>query len=200
MNLNRNNIKNHLSKSEIDLFDQIKRGDVDGVLRCLSDQRTRKKININCFNEKDSTPLFVAIIECENSVIQSITRILLKFGALVNIQNSVGHTALHHACRYEFDGTGGVVNILLRNGADPNLSESLNGFTPLHEACRYEIIPAIQSLFLYNADVNCLDNEGETPLMKVCRSNSIDEDDEEEGMIYILLDNYASVNFKKLMG
>lgn len=37
----------HLSKSEIDLLEKIKNGDLKGIRRLFRDQRTLNKININ---------------------------------------------------------------------------------------------------------------------------------------------------------
>ena len=95
----------------------------------LADQRTRQKININCFNENGSTPLFVAIdkdniknkhgkpIRCVKRMIQ----LLLGYGAQINIQNSSGKTVLYQACEYWFDGTAVIIVLLLQNGAKPNI-------------------------------------------------------------------------------
>ncbi|XP_046546832.1 uncharacterized protein LOC124256904 [Haliotis rubra] len=63
--------------------------------------------------------------------------VLLANDVKVNIQNSLGSTALHHwvdfaySCQIRFQGK---VDLLLRNGADPNLRDN-SGDTPLLIAC-----------------------------------------------------------------
>lgn len=192
--------RNLLSKSEIDLFEKIKSEDLKGVQKLLTDQRTRQKININCFNENGSTPLFVAIdvdniknkngkpIRCVKQMIQ----LLLGYGAQINVQNSSGKTVLYHACEYWFDGTAVIIDLLLQNGAKPNM-ESLKGYTPLRVACQMENVDVEKSLLLYNADINFRDNKGETPLMHACRGNI------EDG-VKLLLKNNASFNSQNVDG
>lgn len=113
-----------MSKSEIDLFTKIKCGDEKGVRKLLSDQRTRKKININCFNDYGSTPFFVAIDGDNIRGVKRMIHLLLEYDAQINIRNGDGHTVLYHAmsvhrhpfaCR--FKDSADVINVLLQNGA-----------------------------------------------------------------------------------
>lgn len=74
----------HLSKSEIDLFAKIETRDANGVRKYLADQRTSKKISVNCFNDKGFTPLFVAVNDGINANSKRMIRILLKYGANIS--------------------------------------------------------------------------------------------------------------------
>lgn len=191
--------RNH---SEIDLFDKIKNGDVKGVQRCLSDQRTRKKINIDCFDDDGFTPLFATITEDSHTGMKRMIRILLEYGAQINSRSRYGQTVLSHACDYRYRGNADAVKVLLKNGADPNLS-SLQGFAPLHIASRMRHVAAVKSLLQSNADVNYQNDAGDTPLIQACRDSrrcQADVDVDEEETVSILIENNASVNVKNNNG
>lgn len=58
-----------------------------------------------------------------------VVRALLDAGADVNHKNRHNETALYHAVEQRHDE---VMSHLLRAGADPDITESMEGFTPLH--------------------------------------------------------------------
>ena len=72
-----------------------------------------------------------------------------------------------------------TLELLLKNGANPNKQSGLDGFTPLHLAVDYAVdgmiqnnksvpfpepIECIRLLLKYGADINIKDNSGKTPL------------------------------------
>ncbi|CAB0036984.1 unnamed protein product [Trichogramma brassicae] len=88
----------------------------------------------------------------------------------VNATDSAGETPLHTAIANENDI---AVELLLRNGADPNLS-NLKGFTPLHLVCLgnkdkarlVEMIFELSDKKYHPVQVDTKDNWDETPLHK----------------------------------
>lgn len=56
------------------------------------------------------------------------------------------------------------VQFLLKNGADPNLTDPF-GRSPFHHVCRFDAIDLAFDLMKYNADINVEDTYGNTPLI-----------------------------------
>lgn len=76
-------------------------------------------------------------------------KLLLQYGANINIRDASGATALHKAVgtlsiSYDCENVE-VVQYLLNNGADPGAKDNL-GTTPLHLAARYGQIRIVQLL------------------------------------------------------
>lgn len=71
--------------------------------------------------EAGSSPLMLAARKGDFK----LTRVLIAFGADVNLRNDDGTTALMVAARF---GHSEIVDLLLREGADPNLRNS-KGYT-----------------------------------------------------------------------
>src|SRR3989339_280336 len=78
-------------------------------------------------------------------------------------------TPLYLACNFN---NLGIVEILLKNGANPN-TLSNGGQTPLFRACCYENLPIIEILLKYGANPNTPNSTGETPLYRVCNNNAL---------------------------
>ncbi|KAJ5302288.1 hypothetical protein N7508_007151 [Penicillium antarcticum] len=91
---------------------------------------------------------------------EPITRLLLKFGALVNTKNCAGQTALFWTAQ---DSSPAVARLLLESGADSDLTDK-NGATALHIAALqgHEQIAAL--LLQKGANPNIQDKDGWTPL------------------------------------
>ena len=115
--------------------------------------------NLKCTTIAKSSPLHYVVEslyvkEEGDEVIKniiSIIKCLLKYGANVNAENSIGHSVLFAAVTR--DGTE-VVKELLKNGANVHTKHN-----PLHEAAAgYDLAEIIQELLTYNADVNCKTN------------------------------------------
>ncbi|KAF4944623.1 hypothetical protein FGADI_12561 [Fusarium gaditjirri] len=97
---------------------------------------------------------------------------LLSLGSNPDVQDRKGTTALHVACTsLEVDSTE-IVQVLLKEGADPNLKVEATGFAPLHQlitACRIAAEPwdsngKIEALVNAGADINIRDKHHRTPI------------------------------------
>nr|QOY46861.1 cyclin-dependent kinase inhibitor 2C [Ambystoma andersoni] len=60
-------------------------------------------------------------------------------------------------------GNPEIAQILLDNGADPNLRDP-TGFAVLHDAAREGFLDTIRTLVVFRAEVNIEDEEGNLPL------------------------------------
>jgi ankyrin repeat protein len=109
-----------------------------------------------------NTPLFVAIEwDCT-----AVLRLLLRFGADINVQNKVGNTPLFHAI--EWNSQVEIMEILGHHGASVNIKNKL-GDTPLDRAMMQgssSSIHLVQWLLGQGADVNARNAAGETPLWR----------------------------------
>ena len=70
---------------------------------------------------------------------------------------------IHWACKRTIQGETDMLNILLRNGAQINISDKW-GYTPLIVACQYRSYDLVHFLLQYGADVNLCSLDGSTPL------------------------------------
>ncbi|XP_028260587.1 cyclin-dependent kinase 4 inhibitor B [Parambassis ranga] len=84
---------------------------------------------------------------------------LLRAGAPVNGVNCFGRTAL----QVMMMGSARVARILLRHGADPNVSDS-TGATPLHDAARTGFLDTVRLLLEFQADPQARDNADRLPV------------------------------------
>nr|XP_014275371.1 serine/threonine-protein phosphatase 6 regulatory ankyrin repeat subunit A [Halyomorpha halys] len=102
-----------------------------------------------------------------------ITKLLLSYGADVNVFNNDGMTPLFFAI---IDNKGfDVVQQLLAHGADVN-SRTSDGHTPLHFVpCLTDKngLSVVRELLKYGANVNATDNDNATPLFfaVMCETN-----------------------------
>uniref|UniRef100_A0ABD2WX65 Uncharacterized protein n=1 Tax=Trichogramma kaykai TaxID=54128 RepID=A0ABD2WX65_9HYME len=77
----------------------------------------------------------------------------------VNAQNSLGNTPLHERiCSTQHYGSDFIVELLLRNGADPNLANE-KGWTPLHLICQrgdgeLDDVALVESFFRISKEMN----------------------------------------------
>uniref|UniRef100_A0ABD2XJG4 Uncharacterized protein n=1 Tax=Trichogramma kaykai TaxID=54128 RepID=A0ABD2XJG4_9HYME len=165
----------------------------------VTESLLRNGANPNIANQNGSTPLHVICYydyfegykrSCELAkmlfeVCNEIDRIVQ-----VNARDDKGRTPLHLAL---FEGKREMVELLLRNGADPNLTIE-NGFTPLHIICRKAFDDELlKPFFEINAEVNQLvpvdarDSEGRTPLQFAVSNLKPD-------VVDVLLDNGADLS------
>ena len=87
--------------------------------------------------------------------------------ALVNQQNIGGATALHIASR---EGNYEIVEILIANGADVNLSDS-EGWTPLMRAALFGADDIVELLLAKNADATKLNSVNESAIIQAANSD-----------------------------
>ena len=127
-------------------------------------------------------PIFDAVVRNDIFTLDG----LMQKRAAVNVTNLDGMTPLHFASSAE------VANILLLNGADPNIKNK-QGATALHWAITQNNENLVRILFKYKADPNIADNNGNTPLHHASsRGDNIS--------ILLLLQAGANPNAQNLMG
>ena len=86
---------------------------------------------------------------------------LIEEGAVIEKQNSEGRTPLMFASSGPFPET---VELLLQNGASPDIKDSVEGWTALMYAAAEGNREVIEVLLDYDADVSLQDADGETAL------------------------------------
>lgn len=84
---------------------------------------------------------------------------LLQDGASADARNRFNRTALQVMKL----GVPEIAEILLHNGADPNLMDP-TGFAVLHDAAREGFTDTVRTLLLLGADAKAKDGEGNLPL------------------------------------
>lgn len=102
-------------------------------------------MNSNGFNSLHSAVYTRSLKACE---------LLIKFGIDVNARCKTGETALHIACNFELVN---IVELLLANGANPNIQDWEHEFTPLHYAVGLNNRQIIKLLLDNKVDVNLQD-------------------------------------------
>ena len=166
-----------------DIFEASKNGDVDKVKEMLGD----KPDLINAKNERGATPLSHAA----EGGHQKLVEFLIAGGADINDKDYAGRPALFGAA---YRGHADVVKLLLDNGAEYNMKDN-RGYTPmdwaamrgnkdvidvfikkgvkanLFQAAGCGHIALMEKLAKEGADVNQIDDKGNTPLHKATLSN-----------------------------
>jgi len=115
-----------------------------------------------------TTPLHIACYYAISFSCNDIIKILIQYGANVNIQNNKGITPLMN-CQY-FENNYSVMKLLIDHNANVNIKDN-NGDTVLHKVrkCSYEDNDEILLKYLLNkgANINEVNNKGYTPLMNL---------------------------------
>ena len=130
---------------------------------------------VNQQNDLGWTPLMLACRNINNSGNVETIRLLLENGADVNKQNHVGCTALTIAsiCTKN-DSHIDTIKLLLKYGADVNLKKTSDGSTTLMGLMKVHRsvsnIGIVRLLLDNGADANCVDFNGNSPLMTACKS------------------------------
>ncbi len=95
-----------------------------------------------------------------------IVRLLIKFGAEVNVSEDEDFTPLVMAAG---KGHNAIVRELLKAGADANARvHASSDFTALHLACAWDRIAVVKTLVeMSDADINARNRDGKTPLGNV---------------------------------
>lgn len=113
---------------------------------------------INAKNLKGRTALHHASKRGHDEVV----KLLLDYGAQVDLQDQNGNTALHITC-VPWRNTGEIPKILLQHDAMANIQNE-HGHTALHYAAMKGDSNLVQLLLKKNASVNIQNSEGETAL------------------------------------
>ncbi|ORX49345.1 ankyrin [Piromyces finnis] len=143
------------------------------------------EINLNTQNKAGYTPL---LFSCYRGI-NNISRVLINYGADVNIPNYYNETPLMVCCS---NRAHDIVKLLLEHHADVNVQDTINGDTALTVANKYDYEADITSLLVKqgHADVNIANWEGETPLIRCCYANNIK-------CVKLLVENGANVNVQE---
>ncbi|NP_001233252.1 Cyclin-dependent kinase 4 inhibitor B [Oncorhynchus mykiss] len=87
-------------------------------------------------------------------------KILLQSGVDVNGVNCFGRTPL----QVMMMGSSPVAQLLLMQGADPNIADRHTGTTPLRDAARMGFLDTVEILVQFLADPNSRDNRNCRPI------------------------------------
>jgi uncharacterized protein len=79
-------------------------------------------VNLNAMNSSRVTPLHLAVGFRDETIAAQIAQLLIASGAELNAPQDGGQTPLHHAVAR---GSSHLVEVLVRNGADPFLKDGL---------------------------------------------------------------------------
>ena len=148
-----------------------------------------KGVNVNGRDKHGNTPLHYAAKVNLNGNGYASTKILVDNGADVNIPNKVGRTPLHNVTEISLHSKkrNRIAIFLLENGAHPNVVDN-KGDTPLYLAGIFLSEELLRSFLKHGVDVNAINSEGRTILMKVAYLNT--------RAVEILLENGANVHIK----
>lgn len=131
------------------------------VMKYLLDHGADPNIAAN-EEEECVTPIFIAI---QNNNLEAV-KLLLSYGASVNVKNLNLETPLHQACTNINSSTNNypeIVEILFKHGADIEAKTS-GDYTPLHCASSHGALDIVKILLQHGANVNALTWKNELPL------------------------------------
>ncbi len=115
--------------------------------------------------EAENSALFKAL---ENEFGPEVIALLLDHGADATFVTEDNTTALHYACSQDTDSLE-IIKILVEHGCPVDQKRDTDGSTPLGRACLFEKdIEVLQYLIEMGADVNSIDDNGDTPLISLC--------------------------------
>jgi len=124
-----------------------------------------------------------------------IARVLLENGAHVDAENDQGETPLHLVSRGKYDSQEhgvGIALLLLAHGVDVD-ARTKDEWTPLHSAAFNGRPEIVRALLDQGANANAENDQGETPLHLVSRSNYISKE-HVVGIAELLLECGADTN------
>ena len=148
------NLKDVLGNTSLHLAVQMKHELKPGLLKCHPKVGANGSVG-DCWHSPASYK------PCSIKTVQAI----VNYGADVNAVNNRCQTPLWFAC---FDGQDNLVKILLNVGADPNIADE-NSDSSLHAAIYgYCSTETVQNIISNGAQVNAVNNIGETPLLIAC--------------------------------
>ena len=117
---------------------------------------------------------------------KQVIELLLKSKATINAKGKDGCTPLHEAALL---GRVDLVETLLSNGADPNLTNAI-GQTPLHSVCSFSGVRRIaEDLLNQKADISILDSHKRSPLRCASEFGGFE-------LVSFLLEKGANINEK----
>jgi ankyrin repeat protein len=147
--------------------------------------------NTNARDEHHATPLHWAAFKGR----LEITQALLDHGVDANAENDKGETPLHLVSQGNYNSQEhgvGIASLLLEHGVDVDV-RTKDEWTPLHFAAFNGRIEVVRVLLDRGANANAEDDQGETPLHLVSRSNHIPEE-HAVGITELLLERGADAS------
>ena len=150
------------------------------------------KADVNLLNKVGRSALIIASNSLQRKPEQ--IRMLLNYGAQINLQDKLGQSALILASKC---GNINVVQLLLNAGATVDLQDSEGKNALNWVMANYSGVRSIEFVFYKVAelllrdktDVNLVDNEGVSALMRACENGSF-------RIVKLLLSNKANVNLQ----
>lgn len=156
---------------------------IEGTQQLLSGTSIKIKLDAHTLDSHSLAPLHHATI---NGKIECV-ELLLKYGCPANIETSDGFTALHLSST-----DNNILELLLKNGANPNKVSYTKQETPLMMAAKKGDLEWMKLLLNHNANINALNWRNQSALtcavinnqlnacklliQHKCRINEIDSD------------------------
>jgi ankyrin repeat protein len=117
----------------------------------------------NIQTDMGNTPLSLASGAGKDTQDSDLVKLLLNNDLTdPNIQDSNGNTALNWALKFQTETDPKIVEMLLENGANPNLRNK-NGTSPLLDATLFKDEKIVEMLLKYGADPHLADKRGVDP-------------------------------------
>jgi len=108
-------------------------------------------LSLGEIDTKDEYGNTLLLLACQYGC-DDLVRIMLNKGGDPNAVNSSGASGLHFAC-YRESMSKSIAKMLLHNGANPDLTEFVNGCTPLHYCASTGDVAFCEMLVQYGAEV-----------------------------------------------
>lgn len=132
----------------------------------------KRGANPNAKNVQGRTALHQAASQGALKIIE----LLLAYKADVNAKDNGGYTPLYGAISYGAGKGGiGIVEVLIKSGANVNVKNENEGETPLHKAISRKDIEVVKLLISHGADVNAVSRNGVKSLYFARGSKDITE-------------------------
>ena len=148
------------------LLTSVARKDFDSIPLLLE-----KGVNVNEKNKFGDTALCSVVQLGPHSRAMELSKLLIAYGADINIRNSRFETPLQIACSRNYDK---VAELFLELGCETNVKNTYSHYSPLHHATQHNNGKLVQMLLQYGADANVNgDEEKTTPLHVAATENSV---------------------------
>lgn len=153
--------------SEKRLLNAVKNGHGNWVKRCLS-----RGVSANLIDDEGMSLLTIAADQGNLAIMQ----LLIDHGADVNYA-SKGEICYDWTPIFHCLGREEALELLLKNGANPNHQLSFNGKTFLHRCANfsYDCVPLASILLSYHANPHLKDHNGKSPLDDLIEDDFGDE-------------------------
>ncbi|PAA94479.1 hypothetical protein BOX15_Mlig023862g1 [Macrostomum lignano] len=148
------------------LLQAIKHGNLRDLETALKSRTDIDRLVLPTGDRMCTSPLHLASREGRTDA----ARVLIDFGASVNLQNSFGISPLYLASK---EGHLAVVNLLIDYQADVNI-QTVSGSTPVYIASEQGRCFIVQALIKANVDVNLATTNGITPIWIASQSGHHD--------------------------